>query len=192
MKIRDFPDGYGLVSILLHWGMAVLILGLFALGLYMVGLDYYHPWYNAAPDLHRVVGLLTGLLLLLRLAWRAASPRPRPLGREWERRLAAVVHHSLYLLTAALVASGYLTSTAEGHGIPVYGWFEVPALRDWGEGMEDRFGELHEWFAWAIIALTALHAAAALKHHYIDRDATLWRMLGRVPARRSTTEEERR
>jgi len=181
MRIRDSATSYGLVSILLHWAMAGLILGLFGLGLWMVELDYFHPWYNRAPDLHKVLGVATGILLLLRLTWRGLNTRPHPLGLPWERIVAGGVHFLLYLLTAALVASGYLIVTADGHPLLLSGWLELPALRDWGKGMEDTFGAIHQWLAWTILVLCALHLAAALRHHFIERDATLRRMLWPLP-----------
>ncbi len=65
IPLRNSTQGYGLVAILLHWSMAVLIIGLYLLGDWMVDLDYYHPWYLEAPDLHRGLGVVTALLLSL-------------------------------------------------------------------------------------------------------------------------------
>ncbi|MOA52423.1 hypothetical protein D3C78_1757160 [compost metagenome] len=75
--------------------------------------------------------------------------------------------------------SGYLISTADGRGIEVFGWFTVPATLSGIDGQEDIAGVVHLWLAWGLIGMAALHALAALKHHFIDRDATLSQMLGR-------------
>lgn len=172
---------WGLVQVLLHWTVALLLIGLFGLGLWMTGLDYYSPWYQAAPDWHRAIGLLVALLLLVRLLWRLAQPVPRPLPthRPGEVRLAHAVHWLLYLLITAIAVSGYLTSTADGRPIDWFGWFEVPALVTGGDQMEQWTGRLHELLAWVLALLVGLHAGGALKHHFIDRDSTLTRMLGR-------------
>ena len=68
--IKDHSSGFGLLSIVLHWVSALLIVVLFGLGLYMVGLSYYDPWYNRAPSLHISLGLLVLLLTLIRIVWR--------------------------------------------------------------------------------------------------------------------------
>lgn len=194
MGLGNTLHAYGAISIGLHWLVALLVLGLFPLGLYMTSLDYYHPWYQTAPHLHRGLGVILLLLLSLRLCWRFVSPPPRPLdgGSRLVRRLAGLVHGGLYLLLFAIAVSGYLISTADGRGIEVFGWFTLPALLPAFDDMEDVAGDIHFVLAVGMIGLVALHALAALKHHFIDRDTTLLRMLGRsgpaaVPVTESTT-----
>ncbi len=177
MKLRNTPHGYGLVSIFLHWVMAILLVGLFALGIYMVNLDYYHPWYHKAPDLHRDLGVVAAVLLVLRLGWRLHNPLPAIHGAPWEQCTAVWVHRSFYVLIAANVISGYLISTADGHALPVFGWFEIPATIHGIENQEDIAGMAHQWLAYGLIALAVFHSLAALKHHFIDHDPTLRRML---------------
>ena len=180
MRLRNSRQHYGSISILLHWVMALLIIGLFTLGLYMTSLDYYDPWYVAAPNLHRSIGLLVLLLLVFRLLWRLANPVPGPVGDDplILQRLAEWVHRLLYLLLFAIAISGYLISTADGRGIEVFGWFSVPALVPAFDNMEDVAGDVHYLLAIAMMVLAGLHSLAALKHHVIDRDTTLLRMLG--------------
>ena len=89
MHWRNSSNRYGLLSILLHWGMAVCVFGMFGLGLWMVDLDYYYSsWYKTAPDLHKSIGLCLLAVLLLRLLWRQLSPPPPPLASHgrWTRR----------------------------------------------------------------------------------------------------------
>lgn len=180
MILRNNQQQYGIVSIVMHWVMALLIIGLFLLGLYMTGLDYYHPWYKAAPDIHRSLGLIMLLLLLFRWVWRRINPRPAPVDNDPEilHKVAEWVHGLLYLLLFAIALSGYLISTADGRGIDLFTWFTVPALFPSFENMEDLAGEIHFILAITLIALASLHGLAALKHHFIDRDPTLLRMLG--------------
>ena len=180
MRWRNSSAHRGLLAVLLHWLVVLAVIGLFGLGLWMTALDYYHPWYRRGPDLHRSIGVLLFAVILLRLAWRLLSPTPRPLPshRPWEIGGAHAAHALLYLLPLATTVSGYLLSTADGRGVFVFDWFEVPALYTRLEQQEEVMGDLHAALAWGLIAIAALHALAALKHHFIDRDTTLTRMLG--------------
>ncbi|MFZ1872669.1 MAG: cytochrome b/b6 domain-containing protein, partial [Chania sp.] len=85
----------------------------------------------------------------------------------------------LYTVLFAILISGYLISTADGQAISVFGWFDVPASLTGIPQQADTAGTIHLYLAWVVVVLSALHALAALKHHFIDRDVTLKRMLGR-------------
>ncbi len=171
---------YDGVAILLHWLMAVLIVGLFLLGLYMTDLGYYDRWYHDAPDLHKSVGVIVMLLLFWRLFWRLWRPYPGPIGRCWERFLARLVHAGHYLLMLVVVVSGYLLPTAKGEGVDVFGLLTVPSLLRLDGAQSDWVGWLHWQASWLLIGLLVLHVLAAFKHHLIDKDPTLLRMLGKV------------
>jgi cytochrome b561 len=176
MFIRDTTEGYGLVSRLFHWLMAVAIIAMFGLGLWMVGLDYYSPYYNSAPDIHRSVGMILLFALILRVIWRLSNPKPSTAELSpFERTAAFSVHWGFYLLLFALLISGYLISTSDGDPISVFGWFDVPALTK-VPGLETPAGNVHRVLAYAVIALAVAHALAALKHHLIDRSTILTRM----------------
>ena len=176
---RNTPRQYGYISILLHWLVALLVFGMFGLGLWMVELTYYDPWYQRAPALHKATGIVLFGIMLLRLLWRYANPRPAPLPSlaNWEKRLARGLHVLFYPLLFTLMLSGYLISTADGRPISVYGLFNVPATLSGLPRQEDIAGDVHQWLAYTLIGLVALHALAALKHHFLDRDGTLRRML---------------
>ncbi len=176
LQILNDPQGYGLVAIALHWLMALAIAVVYVLGTIIVDMDYDDPWYRTGPELHLGLGALTGILLAVRLGWRLANPRPVPYGQDWERRVARWVHRGFYVLIAAVVVSGYLVTTADGKPLSVFDWLEIPAWIHGYPNQEDLAGEFHEWLADALVGLTALHALAALKHHFIDRDPTLRRM----------------
>ncbi len=177
MRWCNSQNGYGLVSITLHWLVAIAVTGLFLLGLWMVELDYYHAWYQRAPDIHKSVGIILFGLMLVRVAWRYTNPRPQAIGSVVERRAAVWVHRMLYVLLYLLMLSGYLISTADGRDIGVFGLFSVPASISGLQNQADIAGEIHEVLAFALIALTVLHALAAIKHHLVDRDQTLLRIL---------------
>lgn len=175
---RNSTDRYGLVSKGLHWLVAIVVFALFGLGLWMVELDYYHGWYKRGPDLHRSVGILLMMTVLLRLVWTVAVGKPRaPRNhRPWEVLLARLGHGLLYTLLFALGASGYLISTADGRAIEVFSWFAVPSLGEWVDNQEDLAGEVHKWLAYSLMALVVVHVLATIKHHCIDKDDTLKRM----------------
>lgn len=174
---RNTQQGYGLISIALHWLVALTVVGLFALGLWMVELGYYDPWYRKGPDLHKSIGILLFLVMGFRLIWRWSNPHPISVGKPLEIKLASIVHGLLYLLLFSLMLSGYLISTADGRAIDVFNLFSVPALVSGFDNQEDIAGLVHQIIAYSLIALVVLHALAALKHHFFDRDRTLKRML---------------
>ena len=177
--LRNTESDYAPVAVVLHWLTAIVIIGLFILGLWMVDLDYYNKWYKLAPDIHRSIGVLLAITVLLRLALNLLSPTPKPEPniKPWEHVLARSMHGVLYLFIFAIAMTGYLISTADGRSVDVFGWFSVPATITGMENQEDLAGKLHYYFAVTILVLAGLHALAALKHHFIDRDNTLKRML---------------
>lgn len=181
MRIRDTREGYGVTSRVLHWTMALTIFAMFALGLWMVTLDYYNPYYHSAPDLHKGVGVLLLVALVLRFAWRLSNTKPddgdlSPI----ERTASRVVHWGFYPLLLSLIVSGYLMSTADGKPVDVFGLFSVPSPGD-NKGLEDTAGAVHEWLAYIVIAVAAVHAAGAIKHHVFDGGRSLARMWSGPP-----------
>ena len=183
MALRNSQQVYGWLAIVMHWLVAVAVIGLFSLGFWMVELSYYDDWYRRAPDIHRSIGVLLFAVVVLRLVWRWVNPSPRPLPnhKRWEVVSAHLAHLLLYVLMFVAMISGYLITTADGSSIRVFGWFEVPSVTGQIKGMEDVAGTIHYWATWALVALAGVHALAALKHHLIDRDDTLRRMLGKQP-----------
>lgn len=181
MRWRGDSDRWGAMAITFHWLTALVVFAQFALGLWMTDLTLYDRWYHAAPDLHKSIGSLLFALLLARLGWRGYAGRPQELAgqQRWERIVARWVHFMLYLLPFAVMVSGYLISTADGRPISVFGTFTLPATLYGLDGQEDIAGAAHLVLAVTLIGLALLHAGAALKHHFLDRDRTLLRMLGR-------------
>jgi len=176
--LRNTTQTYGWMAIGLHWLMAIGILGLFVLGVWMVKLDYYDTWYHRASDIHQDIGMLLLAMLVVRLFWAWFNIKPDIAAAAWERATAIAVHRLFYLLMLIVLVSGYLIPTAEGEGFDVFGWFYVPALWHLNAAQADMAGDIHRWSAWTTIGLTGLHAAAALKHHVVNRDNTLLNMMG--------------
>ncbi|MDH3355704.1 MAG: cytochrome b [Chromatiales bacterium] len=180
MLLRNRTSQWGLITIAIHWISALTVIGLFALGLWMVELTYYDNWYQKGPALHESIGMALFVLTLVRLLWRSINITPDglPSHKRWEHSVATVVIFSLYLLLLGVMVSGYLISTADGRGIELFGLFTIPATLYGIEQQEDIAGEFHLIVASTLIGIALLHAGAALKHHFIDHDRTLRRMVG--------------
>ncbi|MFO1389177.1 cytochrome b [Cellvibrio sp.] len=177
--LKDSKTGYGLISIIFHWACAPLILFVFGLGVYMRGLDYYSPWYHRGPEIHIELGLLIFFLMVLRLLWRLRSGSPEAIATiPKSNQLAAnLVKLVIYIAVFTICITGYLITTAEGSGANFFGIFNIPTTLELSADNIDRAGKIHKYVAWGLIALVALHATAALFHHFIKRDKTLVRML---------------
>jgi cytochrome b561 len=185
IQLSDSSYKFGLVSASLHWLIATTFIGLFGVGWYMVTLGYYDSWYTILPHWHKSIGMLLFLAVVFRGLWRFFVRKPANLEshRAWEVSVSGVVHWLLGIGVVIALVSGYLIPTAEGSGIEIFDWFTVPALLGFSE-QEDISGIAHRYVAYFVLALSALHASAALKHHFIDRDVTLRRILP-VSANRS-------
>lgn len=174
----DIPK-YSPAARTFHWLSALMIFALFGVGVWMRTLDYYHPWYQPAPDLHKSFGIVLAVIILVRFAYRFIQAAPKPLNshKVWEIKLAHFIHGLLYVGLLIIFISGYLIGTSEGRGVIVFDLFEVPALITPFEDQEDIAGFIHEWGAYCLMAAVGLHIVGALKHTFIDKDATLKRML---------------
>ncbi|KDM90798.1 cytochrome b [Photobacterium galatheae] len=169
---------YDWVSITLHWLSAVVIIGLFAVGLWMVDLNYYSSWYTTAPHWHKSIGLCLMAATLFRLLWKRMKKQPAINGSDFEKISAKLAHAVIYILLFGLFISGYLISTSDGRGIDVFNWLTVPSMGELFPDQSDIAGAIHEYLAYTLIGLAVLHAAAAIKHHFINKDNTLKKMLG--------------
>ncbi len=170
---------FGVISRLIHWLSAITVFGLFALGYWMMGLDYYSQWYQTAPHWHESVGILLLLATIFRLVWRTVQILPLPIASHTDSEIkkAKAVHHILYALLFTMFITGYLVPTADDRAIEVFTWFSIPSIGELFSNQEDIAGVIHEYCAYAIITLALIHALAAIKHHFVDKDETLQRML---------------
>ncbi len=171
----------------LHWLMALMIIGLFALGLTMKELPL-SPAKLQLYSWHKWAGVTVFVLLLVRAAWRITH-RPPPLPWQMSRlqqQAAHAGHLALYLLMLAIPVSGWLMSSAKGYQTVWFGLLPIPDLVGKDKALGDLLGEAHALLNWTLAAVLVAHVAAALKHHLIDRDDVLSRML---PARRPPVSE---
>jgi cytochrome b561 len=178
--MRNTNKHYGWLSIIVHWLVAASVIGLFTLGYWMVELSYYDPWYKQGPALHKSIGLLLFFVMLFRIFWKNIEIKPRALKshRQWEKKMAYLVHGVLFILVFVIMISGYLISTADGRAIEIFQLVSIPSMGALFEHQEDIAGVIHKYLAYTMMLAVFLHALAALKHHFIDKDKTLTRMLG--------------
>ena len=179
MLMKNTPARFGRVTQLLHWSIAILILGLVWLGWYMVDLTYYDKWYNDSLHYHKSFGILVLALALAKMGWQHYTPAPGPLPglRLWEKTGAKLMHYALWGMMLLIPITGYLISTSAGKPIQLFNWFALPALVDVDEELRELAITVHYYLAYATLFLVVGHAGAALKHHIINRDETLKRML---------------
>lgn len=179
-SILNNRDHYGWGFILIHWLMALVIIGMYPLGWYIDTLTYYDPEYRTVPNIHKSIGILLFFVLIFRVAWKWSNRTPAMLAQgKLLTGLTHLVHSSLYLLMFVAMISGYMISTADGRPIEVFGWFELPAFTTNIKNQEDIAGEVHWYSTTALVSLAALHALAAFKHHFINKDNTLNRMIAK-------------
>ena len=177
MAFKNTKTTYGSVIKWLHWVMALAIFGLFGLGVWMRTLTYYSPWYTPAPHWHQSIGIVLLALLIFRFIWRLINIRPdEDYLKPFDRLAAHAVHIAFYVLLFIIMVSGYFITSVDGTSVAVFNWFSIPSIYQ-KQGAEDIAGFIHWTLAYGIMALAVLHTIAALKHHYIDRDITLKRML---------------
>lgn len=177
MQLTNTDDRFGFISILLHWIMAILIIALLIIGLYMVRIPI-SPLKLKLFRWHKEFGMLVLMLVVVRLIWRFSNVIPAlwslPI---WERIAARSVHWMFYFFMFLLPISGWLLSSAAGISVSFFGWFVFPDFISASEPMRLGLTSIHEWLAYILIAVLCLHIAASLKHHFINKDDVLRRML---------------
>ena len=170
--------GYTHTAIGLHWLIAIAIIGSFALGLYMHELPL-SPQKLKLYSWHKWAGVTIFLFALLRLTWRLTHRPPAlPAGMPgWQRSAAEATHVLLYLLMFAVPLSGWLMSSAKGFQTVWFGVLPLPDLLQKDADLGDLLQQMHMLLNFTMAGLVGAHAGAALKHHFLDRDDILARML---------------
>ena len=169
---------YTPTAIALHWLMVLLIFGLLALGFTMRDLPL-SPEKLQLYSWHKWAGVTAFLLVLVRLAWRLSHRPPAlPASMSAPMQLAAHAgHFVLYALMIAIPLSGWLMSSAKGIQTVYFGVLPIPDLIGKDRELGDLLGGVHEYLNWLFVAVLVGHIGAAFKHHYIDKDDILTRML---------------
>lgn len=178
MNLKNTDQSYGTVAKGFHWLIALLIIGMIAMGFIMVGL-------NMSPDKIKIIGWhkSTGITILIlasiRLGWKMANTSPllpdsMKIVEKW---LAHAGHAMLYLLMFAMPLTGWIMSSAAGFPVSVFGLFTLPNLVAPDNTLKAQMIDLHEMLAWVLIVMITLHVLAALLHHFYHKDNVLVRML---------------
>jgi len=180
----DSHSKFSSTTLFLHWVVGIMVIGLLATGIYMEENKAYalYPW-------HKSFGVLIATFVVLRVIWRFRNGWPSPVSdyTKIEKILSRLVHYLLIVGTVLMPVSGFMMSAAGGHGVDFFGLElatrnpdpvdpkKVIALND---ALAGTAHSIHHYAGLAIIAGVVLHVAGALKHHVIDKDGTLRRMLG--------------
>jgi len=175
---QSAPLHYTGTAKVLHWLVALIIIGLFVLGQYMSDLSM-SPRKLQLYSWHKWFGVTVFLLVLVRLGWRLTHQPPRlPAQMPKLQQLASHVGHmTLYGLMLAIPISGWLMSSAKGYQTVWFGVLPIPDLLGKDKLLGDLLAELHGALNGVLMFIVVIHVIAALKHHFIDRDDVLKRML---------------
>lgn len=172
------PQPFPRIAIVLHWLGALLIMGNLAFGLYFVDLPLspqklkYFSWHKWAGAV--VLPIAGGLLAWRAVRGKAQLPVSMP---DWEKQLSRFTHVLLYLFFFVSPLSGWIYSSAAGFQTVLFGVVPVPDLVGKDRELAEALQAVHRWINFVLVAVIALHVIAALKHHFLDRDDVLARML---------------
>ncbi len=178
----DQPASYTGTAKLLHWSLALTLIGLIAFGWYMTGLPFsptrlkYYNW-------HKWAGVTILLLSLVRLLWRITHTPPALPARmtqampAWQRMAHHGVHHLMYALFLIVPLMGWAYSSAAGFPVVLFGVLPLPDFVGKSAELAEAIKPWHGRLAWLLAALIAMHILAVIKHQLIDRDGLLTRML---------------
>lgn len=181
---ENAEHAYNKIAIFMHWIAALLFMAALGLGVYfwtlVEGIPADSKSFFALIPWHKTFGFTVFLLLLLRLPWRMMHPPPAmpDTMKPWEKRVAHLVHWALYGIMVGIPLSGWLGSAAGNYTFDYLGFIEMPefAVKD-TELAEFIYDYIHVPLAWGGAGLFIAHVGAALKHHFVDRDNILVRMV---------------
>ena len=188
----DTREQFAKTTIALHWIVGLTVIFMVVLGFYMATVRAYPLW-----PLHKSLGSVVLVFVLLRSLWRLRSGWPQPVSvySKFEQRLSRVVHWTLLVATVVMPITGIISGIAGGYAWVIFGWRLTPdnvnpATANLAGGihkdhvlprnaeLHDGLGVVHQTFAYILAACIVLHIAGALKHHLIDKDGTLRRICG--------------
>ena len=173
---------YSTVAILLHWLLALALVGMFAVGTYMADLPF-SPWRLKLYNWHKWAGVTILVLSALRLVWRLTHRPPElPVSIEaampsWQLRAYHATHVALYALFFIVPLVGWAYSSAAGFPVVLFGVLPLPDFVPASKELAALIKPWHEITALALAALALVHIGAALKHQLIDKDGLIKRMM---------------
>ena len=173
------PSGYDLISRINHWLIAIAIIGMLALGLFFEfgGLPCEEKRWLV--DLHKSFGVLVLIYGVWRVLWRVIQGFPKSDDNtmpQWQEVASKIAHWALLAGILIMPISGVVASIFNGRSIAVFNWFSIPAQAQiaW---LSSIAGYTHRYAGFTLAFIVAIHIAAALKHHFVDRDSVLIRMV---------------
>ena len=180
--IHNTPHQYGAIARALHWWSALFFFVMFFVGLYMTDLEKTDPLRGSLFQFHISLGILIFGLTVIRILWKLKEVQPDfpATMSETQIKIAKATYGLLYLLLLLIPLSGYVIVTTAGKNPGFFGLFELPNLIGKDEALHEQAEEVHEFLAWTAILLVAGHILMALKHHFIDKDNLLLKMLGKA------------
>jgi len=178
MALKNTAEQYGSLSKFFHWTVAIMVVALLTVGFIMDDISD-KALKMQVYNIHKLIGLSVLLLMIMRLLWRLNNVLPEypPTVPKWARKAARATHDLLYLVLIIMPLSGWIMSSAAGHPPHLGSWsLGIPGLTA-NKTLAQYGNSLHYVLAWAIPSLILLHIGAALKHHFMDKDEVLLRML---------------
>ena len=190
MQLKNTSNRYGGVAQILHWLIVALIITQWVLAQLAEAAGHDKAAHPAAAlhqlallARHKSVGLTIFALAIVRLVWRFVSPPP-PMPNtmpRWQVKAAQLTHFAFYALLLLLPISGLVMSAASNYPVSYFGWFTIPNIVAPDEALKDIMKERHEMLFDILMVVAVVHVIAALKHHFVDRDGVLRRMLPGAP-----------
>lgn len=179
MSIKNTVTDYGVIAKAFHWSMALMMMGLLLAGVYMVGLEN-SPFKFQIYGLHKSFGIIILIMVIGRIVWKHMNAKPKAMEthKKWEKILAKLAHVFLYFGMIGMPLTGWLMSSAGGYPVKVFG-FPIPDLIEKNPDFGKLMNQSHMIFGYMLIAAILLHVAGALKHHFVDKDNTLKRMMAK-------------
>ena len=177
MTFRNTNRAWGSLTKALHWIIVILIINQWVIAERADALKGLEKLQALAW--HKSFGMTVLMLAVIRLVWRWMNPVPDLAAetKTWERVLAKISHVLLYALIFAMPLTGWMMSSARNFPVSWFGIFTFPDLVQPDRARYEFFHDVHETLAMSLLVIAVLHAAAAIKHHFIDRDDILRRML---------------
>jgi cytochrome b561 len=175
--LKNTTDSYGWIARLFHWIIFMMVIGAIIGGDIAADMSA-GPGKSQMIGMHKSFGFAILVLVVLRLLWRLVNPIPRDLGASRiENKLGHTMHIFLYILLLSQPTIGILMSQLFGHPVYPFDWFKVPTFVNDNIRLGKILLEIHETL-WVVLAISVgIHAAAALKHHFIEKNRTLMRMI---------------
>ncbi len=177
MQFKNTTERYGLISKLLHWVIALGVMGMLIVGALLGRLADYT---QAVYGWHKSSGMTILALMIIFMVWSSRNikpPYPKSMP-DHQLFLAKVVRYLLYITVTAMCLSGWVFSTAKDKAPVIWGWFTLPApFVPLSQTLGHNIKQVHVYLAWTILGLLILHVMGALYHHFIRKDSVLKRML---------------